>query len=107
MPVKFPLRSVVTFVNGRVFTPTPEVFPGTVPAGGLKLMVGKGMSNTGVSFGVALKMPELSAVKKRPQIVVVETCWTGVTQLTCAGLEFRITTPSVVEAWTASMPLLV
>src|SRR5919112_2954570 len=82
VPVKAPLLSVVTLVNGCVVTPTPEVLPGTVPAGGLKLMVGKYWLKTGACVGCALKTPEPLEVKNRPSTVVVEMVWTGVTQLT-------------------------
>ena len=63
VPVKLPLRSVVTFVKGRVKTPTPELLPGIVPAGGLKLMVGKAWMNAGVAVRGVLKTPDPSVAK--------------------------------------------
>jgi hypothetical protein len=55
VPVKLPFRSVVTLVNGRELTPTPDVFPGMVPDGGLKLMVGNAWMNAGVAVAGMLK----------------------------------------------------
>src|SRR6266480_3328076 len=100
IPVKFPFRSVVTSVNGRVFTFTPEVFPGIVPAGGSKSMVGNSWVKTGVAVGGMLKIPEPLEVKNRPKIVLVEIGCTGVIQLTLALLE---DVPFELD-WTVSVP---
>src|SRR5882724_6296022 len=107
VPVKFPFRSVVTLVNGRVFTPTGDVFPGMVPVGGLKSMVGKFWLNTGVAVGGVSKEPEPSEAKKRPKMVVVETGCVGVTQLMEAVLELTCVPPRIAAAWTVSVPFTV
>src|SRR5579864_8700122 len=90
VPVKLPFKSVVTSKNGRVFTPMPEVFPGMVPAGGLKLMVGNDRVNAGVAVAGVSNEPEPSEVKKRAKIVAVEIFCTGFTQLTTAELETAV-----------------
>jgi hypothetical protein len=58
VPVKLPFRSVVTFLNGRVKTPTPYVLTVIVPAGGLKLMVGNAWMNAGSVPAGVLNTPE-------------------------------------------------
>ena len=56
VPVKLPARLVVTSVKGLVFGPTPDLFPGTVPAGGLKSTTGNCWPKRGVSAGEAVKV---------------------------------------------------
>ena len=102
VPVKLPFRSVVTLVNGRVNTPTPEVLPGMVPPGGLKLIVGKAWMNAGVAVGGVLNTPEPLEKKKRAKSGVVEMFCTGVIQLTEAVFDTAV--PEV--ARTASVPAL-
>src|SRR5436853_496956 len=63
----------------RVKAPTPDVLCGTVPAGGLKLIVGTSWLNCGVSVAGVRKTPEPSLVKTRASTVVVVTGWIGVT----------------------------
>jgi hypothetical protein len=46
--------SVVRSVNGRVVVSTAEMLLRTVPAGGLKSIVGKSWPKTGVEAGVAV-----------------------------------------------------
>ena len=58
MPVKLPLMSVVTSVNGRV-SPFTTLLPGTWLPFGLKLMVGKFCANTGGDPGVMSNELEL------------------------------------------------
>src|SRR5438128_265444 len=89
VPVKLPFWSVVTSVKGRVSTPMLEGAFGTLPEGGLKLIVGKNCENTGVAVGRMSNVPfhQLELGKKRPHIVLVETFWRGATQLTVAVLE--------------------
>lgn len=82
-----PFKSVVTSVNGRVFTLTDEVFPGTVPAGGLKLIVGNVWMNAGVAVVGVSNDPDPSERKNWPVTVVVEMLCTGVTQLTVTVFE--------------------
>src|SRR5579864_1761145 len=77
VPVKFPFRSVVTSMNGRVLTPMPVLLPGTVPAGGLKLIVGNDCVKAGVVPGGMSNAPEPSLKKKRPNTVLVEIFCTG------------------------------
>src|SRR6185369_948083 len=102
VPVKLPFRSVVTFVNGRVLTPTPDVFPGIVPPGGLKLIVGNAWMNAGSVPAGVLKTPEPFEKKNRASIGVVEMLWTGVIQLTDALFD----TAEPETAWTVSAPEL-
>ena len=78
-PVKFPCKSVVTFVNGRLKTPTPDVLCGTVPAGGLKLIVGTICEKAGVAVFGVLNTPEPLLAKNCASTVVVVTVWIGVT----------------------------
>src|SRR4029077_14529095 len=103
VPVKFPLRSVVMSMNGRVFTPMPVLLPGTVPAGGLKLIVGNDCVKAGGAVGGVSNDPEPSEAKNRANTVLVEMFWTGVILLTVAELETVV--PEV--ACTMSLPLCV
>src|SRR5262249_52152781 len=103
VPVKLPDRSVVTSTIGRVFTFTPEVLPGTVPAGGVKVMVGNVCPKTGVAVGGVLKSPLPSEWKKRPWTVLVEITCVGTTQVTTAVLDCS---PLEATARTVSSPAL-
>src|SRR2546425_867645 len=80
VPVKLPLMSVVTSVNGRVSPPTVD--PGIAVDDALKLIAGKFCVHTGVAVASVLNTPVPSAVKNRPKTVVVDTPCTGETQPT-------------------------
>jgi hypothetical protein len=64
--------------------------PGIVPAGGLKLIVGKYCVNTGGAAGVASNEPEESKVKNLPNTVPVETGCEGTSQVTVVVLELAL-----------------
>src|SRR6185437_9087901 len=104
LPVKFPFKSVVTSVNGLVFTPIEPGIPGIVPVGGLKLMVGKFWTNAGVAVGGVLNGPESFEKKKRPLMVVVEIGCAGTTQLIVLVLELRVVEPEETLATMESTP---
>src|SRR3989442_9491187 len=92
------------FVNGRLNTSIPEVLCGTVPAGGLKLIVGTSWLKTGVSVERVRKTPEPSLVKKRASTVVVVTGWIGVTHEIVAVFEARGAPRYVAVACAVSSP---
>jgi len=63
----------------RLKTPTPDVLCGTVPAGGLKLIVGTICEKAGFAVFGVLNTPEPLLAKNCASTVVVVTVWIGVT----------------------------
>jgi len=78
--------------------------PGTVPVGGLKLIVGKFWTKAGVAVGGVLNGPEPFEAKMRPLMVVVEMGWAGTTQLMVLVLELRVVEPAETLATMESTP---
>ena len=64
-------------MKGRVFIPMLDGAPGTVPEGGLKLIVGNDWLKTGVAVDDTSKLQEASVMKNSPAAVVVEIDFTG------------------------------
>src|SRR5262245_14038496 len=92
---------------GRFPTPTLEVLPGIVPAGGLKLMVGNVWVNKGCCPGSKLITPDPLDVKNRPVIAVDEMVWLGTTQLTVEVLDWIVEPAMLPLARAESVPVTV
>jgi len=104
VPVKFPFKSVVTLVNGTVDTPTPEVFPGIVPNGGLKLIAGCACSQHDTSVFFLLNVPPPSERNHRESTGVVETAATGVIQLIAAVFDTAVPAVAVTVSFPFAVP---
>jgi hypothetical protein len=84
----------------------PVLLPGTVPAGGLKLIDGKYCEKTACVPGAMLNVPELLGFGKNcPKIAFVEIVCTGVIQLTVPVFDRSVTPVTVTCAWIESVPL--